>query len=112
MDRQNGAQALMKFTWERQPEAEKLVRVEMTPTDRAQAAGNWSRAMAGTMERRTGPKKLALEASLSPASRWDPRIPGVPEGPAIRSRMASRCSGVKVATYAGAAPWPPRNGCQ
>jgi len=26
MDRQNGAQALMEFTWERQPEAEKLVR--------------------------------------------------------------------------------------
>ena len=58
-------------------EAEKLARVEMTPADRAQAAGNWREAMAGTMERRTGPRKVALEPALSPASVWDPMIPGV-----------------------------------
>jgi len=50
-------------------EAEKLVRVEMTPADLAQAAGNWSRAMAGVMERRTGPRKLPIPDPVAPASR-------------------------------------------
>lgn len=62
-------------------EAEKLARVELTPAERAQAAGNWREAMAGLMERRTGPRKVALEPSVAPATRWDPLIPGVPAGP-------------------------------
>jgi Asp-tRNA(Asn)/Glu-tRNA(Gln) amidotransferase A subunit family amidase len=62
-------------------EAEKLVRVELTPAERAQVAGNWSQAMASTMERRTGPRKVAFEASLAPATRWDPVLPGVPADP-------------------------------
>jgi Asp-tRNA(Asn)/Glu-tRNA(Gln) amidotransferase A subunit family amidase len=74
-------------------EAEKLVRVALTPKDRAQAAGNWREAMAGTMERRTGPKKVALEPSLAPASRWNPVLPGTSAGPArdvfTRSKTAS-----------------------
>ncbi len=67
-------------------EAEKLVRVALTPKARAQAAGNWRQAMAGTMERRTGPRKVALEASLAPASRWDPVLPGLTAGP-LRDRF-------------------------
>ena len=63
-------------------EAEKLLRVALTPKDRAQAAGNWREAMAGTMERRTGPKKVALEPSLAPASQWNPVLPGMSAGPA------------------------------
>ena len=63
-------------------EAEKLMRVTLTPKDRAQAAGNWREAMAGTMERRTGPKKVALEPSLAPASQWNPVLPGTSAGPA------------------------------
>jgi Asp-tRNA(Asn)/Glu-tRNA(Gln) amidotransferase A subunit family amidase len=63
-------------------EAEKLVRVTLTPKDRAQAAGNWREAMAGTMERRTGPKRVALEPSLAPASQWNPVLPGISAGPA------------------------------
>jgi Asp-tRNA(Asn)/Glu-tRNA(Gln) amidotransferase A subunit family amidase len=63
-------------------EAEKLVRVTLTPKDRAQAAGNWREAMAGTMERRTGPRKVALEPSLAPASQWNPVLPGRSAGPA------------------------------
>src|ERR1700693_973464 len=51
-------------------EAEKLVRVEMTEAERAQAAGNWRKSMAALYERRTGPKKVALESTLSPAWRW------------------------------------------
>jgi Asp-tRNA(Asn)/Glu-tRNA(Gln) amidotransferase A subunit family amidase len=62
-------------------EAEKLVRVEMSEAERAQAAGNWRRAMAALYERRTGPKKVALESTLSPATRWDPVLPGTTAGP-------------------------------
>jgi Asp-tRNA(Asn)/Glu-tRNA(Gln) amidotransferase A subunit family amidase len=63
-------------------EAEKLVRVALTPKDRAEAARNWREAMAGTMERRTGPKKVALEPALAPASQWNPVLPGTSAGPA------------------------------
>ncbi|MBK9963809.1 MAG: amidase [Holophagales bacterium] len=62
-------------------EAEKLVRVTLSPKDRAQAAGNWPAAMAGTMERRTGPRKVVLEPSLAPASQWNPVLPGRSAGP-------------------------------
>ncbi len=62
-------------------EAEKLVRVEMTDAERAQAAGNWRNSMAALYQRRTGPKKVTLEATLSPASRWDPVLPGMKAGP-------------------------------
>jgi Asp-tRNA(Asn)/Glu-tRNA(Gln) amidotransferase A subunit family amidase len=62
--------------------AEKLMRIELTLSERGQAAGNWREAMAGTMERRTGPRKVVLEASASPATRWDPMIPGVAPAPA------------------------------
>ncbi|HTV16582.1 MAG TPA: amidase [Acidobacteriaceae bacterium] len=49
-------------------EAEKLVRVEMTEKDMAQAAGNWRQAMAGLYERRTGPRTVALEPEVAPYS--------------------------------------------
>jgi Asp-tRNA(Asn)/Glu-tRNA(Gln) amidotransferase A subunit family amidase len=73
-------------------EAEKFVRVEMTPAERAQAAGNWSRAMAGTMERRTGPRKVKIEDSVAPASRWDPMIPGVADSRPARDRFVRSAS--------------------
>ena len=63
-------------------EAEKLARVELTAADRAQVAGNWSKSMAPTMERRTGPRKIALEPTLAPGTLWNPMIPGVPVLPA------------------------------
>ncbi len=56
-------------------EAEKLVQAPLTARDRAQAAGNWRQAMAQLYERRTGPKKLAIEASVAPYSTWNPRMP-------------------------------------
>jgi len=68
-------------------EAEKLVRYEMSAADRAQAAGNWSRAMAGTMERRTGPRKVKIDDSVAPASRWDPMIPGIEDARPTRDRI-------------------------
>ncbi|MGA8872769.1 MAG: amidase [Candidatus Acidiferrales bacterium] len=62
-------------------EAEKLVRVEMTTSDRAEAASNWRESMAALYERRTGPRKLSLEAQLSPATQWNPVLPGMKAGP-------------------------------
>lgn len=57
-------------------EAEKLVEVEMTPADRAEAAGNWRMAMAPLYERRVGPRKVELEPTLAPATLWNPALPG------------------------------------
>ncbi len=68
-------------------EAEKIVRYEMKAADRAQAAGNWRSAMAGTMERRTGPRKVKIEDSVAPASRWDPMIPGIADSRPGQSRF-------------------------
>jgi Asp-tRNA(Asn)/Glu-tRNA(Gln) amidotransferase A subunit family amidase len=61
-------------------EAEKLVEVQMTAAHRAEAASNWQEQMAPLYERRTGPRKLSLEASLSPASQWNPSLPGISSG--------------------------------
>jgi Asp-tRNA(Asn)/Glu-tRNA(Gln) amidotransferase A subunit family amidase len=57
-------------------EAEKLVQFELGAAEREMAASNWRKSMAPLYERRTGPRKFAPPASLAPASRWDPLIPG------------------------------------
>ncbi len=62
-------------------EAEKLVQVEMSPADRQMAADSWRRTLASSYERRTGPKKMAIEASVAPATRWDPMLLGLQGGP-------------------------------
>ena len=61
-------------------EAEKLVQIQMSPADRAQAAGNWREAMAPLYERRTGPRKMELGAGLAPATVWNPMLPGLMPG--------------------------------
>jgi Asp-tRNA(Asn)/Glu-tRNA(Gln) amidotransferase A subunit family amidase len=53
-------------------EAEKLMQVQLSAQESRDAAGSWRAAMAPLYERRTGPKKLQLEATLQPASRWQP----------------------------------------
>jgi Asp-tRNA(Asn)/Glu-tRNA(Gln) amidotransferase A subunit family amidase len=58
-------------------EAEKLVQVSMSDGERAMATASWRKTMAGLYERRTGPRKVALEPTLAPASRWDPLLPGL-----------------------------------
>jgi Asp-tRNA(Asn)/Glu-tRNA(Gln) amidotransferase A subunit family amidase len=62
-------------------EAEKLVQVQMSASERDMAAGSWRKTMAALYERRTGPRKLALESTLAPASRWNPALPGMKIGP-------------------------------
>lgn len=58
-------------------EAEKLVQVRLTGSERAMAARTWAATMASLYERRTGPRKVALEDTLAPATRWNPLLPGV-----------------------------------
>jgi Asp-tRNA(Asn)/Glu-tRNA(Gln) amidotransferase A subunit family amidase len=58
-------------------EAEKLAQVEMTASERAMAAASWRKTMAGLYERRTGPRKIELESTLAPATRWNPVLPGL-----------------------------------
>jgi Asp-tRNA(Asn)/Glu-tRNA(Gln) amidotransferase A subunit family amidase len=63
-------------------EAEKLVQIELTETELAVAAASWRANMAALYERRTGPRKIALEPTLSPATRWNPLLPGMKSRPA------------------------------
>ncbi len=62
-------------------EAQKLVQIEMTEPERSQAAGSWRTNMAALYERRTGPRKVALETTLAPATQWNPVLPGMKAGP-------------------------------
>jgi Asp-tRNA(Asn)/Glu-tRNA(Gln) amidotransferase A subunit family amidase len=62
-------------------EAEKLARVEMTDAQRTMAARTWRTTMAALLERRAGPRKIALEPTLAPATRWNPAITTQSTGP-------------------------------
>jgi len=53
-------------------EAGKLMQIQLNRQESLDAAGTWREAMAPLYERRTGPKKIRLEAALAPASRWEP----------------------------------------
>jgi Asp-tRNA(Asn)/Glu-tRNA(Gln) amidotransferase A subunit family amidase len=78
-------------------EAEKLVQAPLTDIDRATAAGNWRRSMAALYERRTGPRKVALEDGVAPYSTWNPVLPG-------QSRGGERDVFVRTATDPGPLP--------
>lgn len=57
-------------------EAKRLVRVQLTPGEITQAANSWRVDMAALLERRTGPRNVALESTLAPFSRYDSVLPG------------------------------------
>jgi Asp-tRNA(Asn)/Glu-tRNA(Gln) amidotransferase A subunit family amidase len=61
-------------------QAEKLVQIEMKPADIKMAADTWRSNIAPLYERRTGPKKIAIEPQIAPYSRWDPVLPGQKHG--------------------------------
>ena len=46
----------------------------MSAPEREMAAASWRRSMAPLLERRVGPRKLALDAALAPATRWNPML--------------------------------------
>src|SRR5208337_552217 len=71
-------------------QAEKLVEVELTADELALAAGNWRSAMAPLYESRVGPRKVALEATLAPATLWNPVLPGEKDGPASNEFVRSK----------------------
>jgi Asp-tRNA(Asn)/Glu-tRNA(Gln) amidotransferase A subunit family amidase len=73
-------------------EAEKLMQVQLRPEEARDAAGSWRAAMAPLYERRTGPKKIQLEAGLAPASRWEPGQYGPDRGRNrfVRSKIAEQ----------------------
>jgi Asp-tRNA(Asn)/Glu-tRNA(Gln) amidotransferase A subunit family amidase len=58
-------------------EAEKLVQFSMIDSEREMAARTWRRTLASVYERRSGPRKLALESTLAPATEWNPLSPGL-----------------------------------
>ena len=62
-------------------EAEKLVQVTMTPAERQQAAGSWRESMSPYLERRTGPRNVAIAPTDAPATLWNPLLPGIPMPP-------------------------------
>jgi Asp-tRNA(Asn)/Glu-tRNA(Gln) amidotransferase A subunit family amidase len=67
-------------------EAEKLMQVTMTPEQRQQAADSWRTSMAPYLERRTGPRKVAIAATEAPATLWNPMLPGIVQ-PVTRDRF-------------------------
>ena len=71
-------------------EAEKLVQIELPKPQLDEAAASWRANMASLYERRTGPRKVELEATLPPATKWNPLLPGISPGPSrdvfIRSK--------------------------
>jgi Asp-tRNA(Asn)/Glu-tRNA(Gln) amidotransferase A subunit family amidase len=62
-------------------EAEKLEQVQLTGAERTVAAESWRVNLASVYERRTGPRKVALEPSVAPWSRYVSALPGERVGP-------------------------------
>jgi Asp-tRNA(Asn)/Glu-tRNA(Gln) amidotransferase A subunit family amidase len=67
-------------------EAEKLMQVTMTPAERQQAADSWRQTLAPYLERRTGPRKVAIAPTDAPATLWNPMLPGI-EAAVVRERF-------------------------
>ncbi len=95
-------------------EAEKLMQVHLSPQEAHEAAGSWREAMAPLYERRTGPRKIALESALAPATRWEPnqfaQKIALGRNQFVRSRIAerplpSRDSDIAFASVAQLSHW-------
>jgi Asp-tRNA(Asn)/Glu-tRNA(Gln) amidotransferase A subunit family amidase len=91
-----GAGAGPAVTPETFAEAEKLQQITMTPAERQQAAGSWRQSMAGYLERRTGPRKVALADTDSPATVWNPVLPSVQMHPSRDRFVRSAASGAAL----------------
>jgi hypothetical protein len=57
-------------------EAEKLVQVQLSGAERAVAAESWRVNLAAVYERRSGPRKVSLDATVAPWSRYNSVLPG------------------------------------
>ena len=58
-------------------EAEKLLQTDMGDAHRQQMAASWRSSMAPSLERRVGPRKVPIEDTMSPATKWNPMLPGM-----------------------------------
>ena len=88
-------------------EAEKLMQVEMTDVQRQMMAKSWRTSMAALLERRTGPRKIALEPTLAPATRWEPASIGVAtSGPTLAGSAAGPTRARFVRSAADPGPLP------
>ena len=88
-------------------EAEKLVQVQMTDAQRQMMTRSWRTSMAALLERRTGPRKIALEPTLAPATRWQPAsISAMASGPTLAGEptQAARDHFVRSAIDPGPLP--------
>src|ERR1700750_618308 len=74
-------------------EAEKLMQVTLTPAERQQAADSWRTSMAPYLERRAGPRKVAIEATDAPAMLWNPSPPGQASPPSSDRFVRSKDDG-------------------
>lgn len=73
-------------------EAEKLMQVAMTPAERQQAADTWRTSLAQYLERRTGPRKVAITDTDAPATLWNPMLPGIAASPGREQFVRSKSS--------------------
>jgi Asp-tRNA(Asn)/Glu-tRNA(Gln) amidotransferase A subunit family amidase len=71
-------------------EAEKLTQVTNSAADREMAASSWRQSMAPLLERRVGPRKVALAPDVAPATRWNPVLAGESTGPTHDTFVRSR----------------------
>src|SRR5215467_1092475 len=77
-------------------EAEKLMQVAMTPAERQQAADSWRTSLAPYLERRTGSKRMALADTDSPATLWNPMLPGLAASPSADKFVRSKADAVPL----------------
>jgi Asp-tRNA(Asn)/Glu-tRNA(Gln) amidotransferase A subunit family amidase len=91
-----GAGAGPPVTPETFAEAEKLMQVTMTPAERQQAADTWRTSLAQYLERRTGQRKVAIAANESPATLWNPMLPGIAAQPTRDQFVRSKDTGVEL----------------
>ena len=79
-------------------DSEKLAQVTMSPAERDQAAASWRRSMAPFLERRAGPRKVAIDPNTAPATRWNPAIAVEAAGPPrdLFVRSARETTGLPV----------------
>src|SRR5437773_5679755 len=79
-------------------EAEKLAQVTMSAAEREMAAASWRQSMAPLLERRVGPRKIALEPHIAPATRWNPVLAGESSGPTRDTFVRSKNEAIPLRT--------------
>ena len=68
----------------------------MNAAEREMAAESWRRSMAPLLERRVGPRKVAIDAEIAPATLWNPVFAGNSSGPAVDKFVRSASAGVPL----------------